>query len=136
MPMQRRILIADDSEQTCKQLRQLLEMDGAYQVDTVRNGTDALEALRQTTYHFILTDLRMPGLDGMQLTEKVQKEGLPVTVILMTGFGSIDQAVKAVRLGAYDFLPKPVDLEHLRVVLERASRERRLQDEVAQLRQQ
>src|SRR5262249_16201550 len=61
------------------------------------------------------------------------KRQLPVTVIVMTGFGSIDQAVKAIRLGAYDFLAKPVDIDHLRLVLDRAIRERNFRGEVAEL---
>ena len=133
--MQRRILIADDSEQTCKQLKQLLELEGTYLVDGVRDGAAALDALKRNSYSFLLTDLRMPGVDGMQLIENIRKVQLPVTIIVMTGYGTIDQAVKAIRAGAHDFLQKPVDIEHLRVVLERASRERQLQDEVVQLRQ-
>jgi DNA-binding NtrC family response regulator len=132
--MKRRVLIAEDSEKTREQLRQLLEADSAYEVDTTGDGHAALEALTSKPYSFFLTDLRMPKLDGMRLIEDVRKRQLPVTVIVMTGFGSIDQAVKAIRLGAYDFLTKPVDIEHLRLVLERAARERGLQDEVAQLR--
>src|SRR5439155_19130370 len=77
----------------------------------------------------------MPGLDGMKLVEEVRTRQLPVTVIVMTGFGSIDQAVQAMRLGAYDFLTKPVDPDHLRLVIGRAVRERGLQDEVVQLRE-
>src|SRR2546423_1756873 len=64
------------------------------------------------------------------------QSSLPVTVIVMTGFGSIPDAVQAVRLGAYDFLPKPVDVDYLRLVLQRALRERSLQDEVLALREQ
>ena len=67
----------------------------------------------------------MPRLDGMQLIEEVQKRRLPVDVIVMTGYGSIDEAVQAMRLGAFDFLTKPIDLEHLRLVVQRALRERR-----------
>ena len=76
----------------------------------------------------------MPQLDGMRLIESIQERQLPVTVIVMTGFGSIDMAVKAMRMGAYDFLTKPMDAEHLRLVIERILRERTLQDEVIQLR--
>jgi DNA-binding NtrC family response regulator len=133
--MKRRVLIAEDSAQTREQLRSLLEADGAYQVDTTGDGKSALEALTSQHYSFFLTDLRMPRLDGMHLVDEVQKRHLPVTVIVMTGYGSIDQAVKAIRLGAYDFLAKPVDIDHLRLVLDRATRERGLQDEVAQLRE-
>jgi DNA-binding NtrC family response regulator len=134
--MLRRILIAEDAEKTREQLRALLEADGSYQVDTTGDGRSALEALCKQPYSFFLTDLRMPGLEGMKLIEEVRRRQLPVTVVVTTGFGSIDQAVQAIRLGAYDFLTKPVDIDHLRLVLERATRERGLLDEVAQLREQ
>jgi DNA-binding NtrC family response regulator len=133
--MQRKLLIADDNEQIRDSLRLLLEADGAFQVDTIGDGRSALAALLEKNYNIFLTDLRMPGLDGMSLVEQLRQKQIPVTTIVMTGFGSIDQAVKAVRLGAYDFLPKPVDIDHLKVVLDRASRERALQDEVVQLRE-
>jgi DNA-binding NtrC family response regulator len=130
------VLIAEDSEATCKQLKKLLEADGAYEVDTVGDGHAAVEALSRRPYTFLLTDLRMPGLDGMKLIEHVRREGLPVTPIVLTGFPDVSEAVKAVHLGAYDFLPKPLDLGHLQVVLRRAIRERGLHQEVAQLREQ
>src|SRR5262249_33231814 len=78
----------------------------------------------------------MPGLDGMQLIKEIRKLSLPITVIVMTGHGSIPDAVQAVRLGAYDFLPKPIDIDHLRLVLQRALRERSLQEELLALRAQ
>jgi DNA-binding NtrC family response regulator len=134
--LQRRILIAEDSESTRKQLQQLLGADPELRVDTVADGTQALKALLEQPYSVVLTDLKMPRVDGMQLIEEVQKRRLPVTVIVTTGHGSIDEAVKAIRLGAYDFLTKPIDMEHLRLVLQRALRERTLLDEVASLREQ
>ena len=134
--MPRRILIAEDSSQTRQQLKTLLEADGAFQVDTADDGAAALQALDQQAYSFFLTDLRMPKLDGLELIEAVRERQLAVTVIVLSGHGSIDQAVRAMRLGAYDFLTKPIDLDHLRLVLERATRERGLRDEVMQLREQ
>jgi DNA-binding NtrC family response regulator len=133
--MDRRILIAEDSKLTCEQLRALLEAGGQLKVDTVGDGQAALKALAQHNYSILLTDLQMPHLDGMHLIERIQEQQLPVTVIVMTGFGSIDQAVKAMRMGAYDFLAKPVAADHLRLVIERVLRERTLQDEVIQLRE-
>jgi DNA-binding NtrC family response regulator len=132
----RRVLIIDDSEATRKQLGHLLEADLGVQVDTARDGTEALEALIERPYSIVLTDLKMPRIDGMQLIEEVQRRRLPVTVIVTTGHGSIDEAVQAMRLGAADFITKPIDLEHLHLVLERALRERTLQDEVAALREE
>jgi len=134
--MERRVLIAEDNEVNRQQMRQVLEADQKVKVDTTSDGMAALEALVNSNYSVLVTDLKMPHLNGMQLIEEVQKRRLPVTVIVMTGYGSIDEAVHAMRLGAYDFLTKPVDPKQLGLVVQRALRERQLQDEVMQLREQ
>jgi DNA-binding NtrC family response regulator len=134
--MQHRILIAEDSETTREPLRLMLEEAEQFQVDTARDGRSALDLLSKHHYSLFLTDLRMPGLDGMKLIEEISARQLPVAVIVMTGFGSIDEAVKAMRLGAVDFLTKPVDMDHLRLVIDRALRDRGLQAELAALREE
>jgi DNA-binding NtrC family response regulator len=132
---QRRILVVEDKEQERQLLKQLLE-GPAISVDTVGEGVEALDRLNSRSYSIVITDLKMPRLSGLQLIEEVQKRRLPVTVIVTTGFGGIDEAVQAMRLGAYEFLTKPIDMERLRLVVQRALRERGLQDEVATLRDQ
>jgi DNA-binding NtrC family response regulator len=134
--MQRRILIAEDNELGRQQLQKLLEADRKLKVDTVGDGIQALEAVSSQNYSVLITDLKMPRLEGIQLIQEVQKRRLPVTVIVTTGHGSIDEAVQAMRLGAYDFIAKPVDFHHLLLVIQRALRERTLQDEVTYLREQ
>ncbi|HMC64172.1 MAG TPA: sigma-54 dependent transcriptional regulator [Gemmataceae bacterium] len=131
-----RILIAEDSATTREQLKQLLEDSLGVVVDTAGDGSEALEALTERPYSVVVTDLRMPKVSGMELIEEVQKRRLPVAVIVTTGHGSIDEAVQAMRLGATDFLTKPIDIDHLRRVLQRALRERALESEVAALREQ
>ncbi|MFO0968896.1 MAG: sigma-54 dependent transcriptional regulator [Gemmataceae bacterium] len=132
----RRILIVEDNELACRQLQKTLQADPQMQVDAFHDGRQALEALTRTHYSIVITDLRMPKLDGMELIKTIQERRLPVTVIVTTGHGSIDEAVQALRLGAYDFLTKPVDVDHLRLLVDRALRERALQDEVVALREQ
>ncbi len=132
----RRILIAEDSATTSKQLQQLLEKDLGVLADTAADGNEALAALIDRPYSILLTDLKMPRLDGIGLIEEIQKRKLPVTVIVTTGFGSVDEAVQAMRLGAYDFITKPLDFDYLRLVLRRALHERSLQEEVDSLREQ
>ncbi len=134
--IKRRILIVEDNELASRQLQQALQLDPDLEVDTARDGSQALEKLLEDPYSLIVTDLRMPRLDGMEMIREVQKRRLPVSIIVTTGHGSIDEAVQAMRLGAYDFLTKPIDLDHLRLVIQRALRERTLQDEVVQLRHQ
>jgi DNA-binding NtrC family response regulator len=131
----RRILIVEDNETACKQIQVFLEMDPDLAVDTASNGSDALKLLSERPYSVVVTDLKMPQVDGLQLLEEVQKQRLPADVIITTGFGTVDHAVQALRLGAADFLTKPVNLDHLKLVVQRSLRERALQDEVVALRE-
>lgn len=136
-PLQkRRVLVAEDNDALREQLKILLEQEADLDIDVTEDGEKALAALEKRTYSIFVTDLRMPGLSGMQLLQEVQKRRLPVTVIVLTGHGSIDQSVQAIRSGAYDFLTKPIDIDQLRLVIRRALRDRALQDEVASLREQ
>ncbi|HWY86822.1 MAG TPA: sigma-54 dependent transcriptional regulator [Gemmataceae bacterium] len=134
--LKRRILIVEDEEVDREQLQQLLEADTDLQIDSTGSAKTALQYLSERNYSIVLTDLRMAGLDGMDLIREIQQRGLPVTVIVMTGDSSIHEAVEAIRLGAYDFLLKPIDLDYLRLVMKRALRERRLLDQVRNLRAQ
>jgi DNA-binding NtrC family response regulator len=131
----RRVLIVEDNETARKQIQVFLEADPGLAVDTAANGSDALKALTERPYSVVVTDLKMPRVDGLQLLEEVQKRRLPADVIITTGFGTVEQAVQAMRLGAVDFLTKPINLEHLKLVIQRALRERALQDEVTALRE-
>ena len=132
----RRILVVEDNEDTRQSFQQLLELALGVEVDLARDGNQALTLLLERPYSIMITDLRMPRLDGMKLIEEIQARRLPVTVIVTTGHGSIDEAVQAMRMGAYDFLTKPPDPQHLCLLVERALHERTLQDELAGLRAQ
>src|SRR5437899_5103204 len=133
---QPRVLIAEDNEQTSQQLRLLLEKSLGVSVDVADDGKQALEALKRNFYSLFLTDLKMPRLDGMELIEQIQQQEIPVTIVVMTGHGSIENAVEAMRLGAYDFLTKPLNVERLELIVRRALQERALRDEVIYLREQ
>ena len=85
-----------------------------------RHFEEELEMLQQRPYSVVLADLRMPRLDGMSMIEKINEKRLPVTVIVTTGDGGVPEAVKAMRLGAYDFLLKPPDPQHLCLLVQRA----------------
>ncbi len=132
--MGQRVLIAEDNEDTRRTLKSMLELALGVVVDTVNDGSQALQALIEQPYSVVITDLKMPRVSGMQLIEEVTKRRLPVTVIVTTGFGSIEEAVKAMQLGAYEFLTKPTNPDHLCLLVQRALRERALQDEVNFLR--
>jgi len=134
--LSRHILVVDDEKTACRDLQELLQGNPEYQVDVCSDGKEALELLLERYYSLVITDLRMPRLDGMDLIQQVMKRHLPVTVIVTTGDTSINEVVQAIRLGAYDFLTKPIDPDQLLLVVERAMRERELRDEVALLREQ
>src|SRR4051812_3246939 len=99
-PMIRRVLIVEDEEVARRQLQTILKADPDLhlQVDVVPDGAQALEALEAVDYSIAITDLRMPKLDGMRLLKTVQERRLPVTVIVATGEGSVDEAVQAMRM--------------------------------------
>ena len=131
-----RVLIVEDLEDTRNSLQQVLEMALDLEVDTAIDGAEALEMLERKTYSLLITDLRMPRVGGMKLIQEIQERKIPVTIVVTTGNGSTRDAVEAMHMGAYDFLTKPVEPQHLCMLVKRALRERALQDEVAALRDQ
>ena len=133
--MRRKILVVDDDPYLTTQLRKLLESD-ELSVDTVSSAQEALTVLGASDFSVLITDLRMPGMGGMELIREVAQRRMLVTTIVTTAFGSIDRVVEAMRLGAYDFLTKPIDPTNLKLVMDRALKQRALQDEVLRLRQQ
>src|SRR5579883_3036658 len=133
--MRRKVLVVDDDAYVTTQLRKLIESE-ELSVDTVSSAQDALGALAATDYSVLITDLRMPGMGGMDLIREVAQRRVMVTTIVTTAFGSIDRVVEAMRLGAYDFLTKPIDPTYLKLVMDRALKQRALQDEVLRLRQE
>jgi two-component system response regulator AtoC len=131
-----RVLVVEDNADTRTSLQELLQLALQIEVDVAGDGSQALQALSAKPYSVVITDLKMPRFSGMQLLEEVQKQRLPITIIVTTGHGGVSEAVQAMRMGAYDFLTKPPDPEHLCLIVQRALRERTLQDEVNALREQ
>lgn len=131
-----RILVVEDMQDARDSLREMLQLGLGLEVDAAEDGVRGLEMLSQRPYSVVVTDLKMPKLGGMKMIEEIQSRKIPVTIIVTTGHGSIKDAVEAIRLGAYDFLTKPADPRHLTLLIQRALRERALQDEVVALRAQ
>ena len=131
--MDRRILVVDDSELVCQQLSQLLALPDR-QITVAPDGTTALEWLVENRCSLVLTDLRLPGINGLDLIREIRERELPVTVIVMTGYATVESAVEAMKLGAYDLILKPIDTIRLEVLVNQALEDRRLIDEVADLR--
>ena len=131
-----RILVVEDNEDARKALQKMLQTGVGVTVDAVADGGRALEAMAERSYSVVITDLKMPRMSGMELIKAIQDRRLNATIIVTTGFGSIEEAVQAMQMGAYEFLTKPADPQHLCLLVKRALRERTLQDEVAALREQ
>ena len=131
-----RVLVVEDVEDTRNSLVDLLRLKLRLEVDAAEDGHQALALLAERHYALVITDLRMPKVGGMKLIHEMRQRDIPATVIVTTGHGSIADAVEAMRLGAYDFLAKPPDPQHLCLLVERALRERELRDEVTALRTQ
>jgi len=120
-----KILVADDEESIVIGLTALLEQEG-YAVDSARDGQEALTMLQQANYALLLADLKMPGLDGLQILKKIKKVRWQTEVIIITGKGSISTAVKAMKAGAYDYLTKPVEVQRLKSIIPKALEHHRL----------
>ncbi len=130
-----RILLADDEVQLARNLRLLLERDG-YRVDTVTSGDEAIERLAAQSYDLLITDLIMPGTDGAQLMIHVNREYPTIPVVVITGYGSMESAVAAIRQGAYDYLTKPFDYEIMKITIEKALERQRLKTELSKYTEQ
>ena len=114
-----RILIADDEPELLRALSRLLRGSG-YEVDTAANGHDALSSIARTTYDAVLSDIAMPGLDGIELLKALEEQRSDVPVILVTGAPAVETAIEALEHGAYKYLLKPVDPERLEEVVQKA----------------
>jgi DNA-binding NtrC family response regulator len=128
-----RILIVDDEANARAALSEILREEG-YSTETAADGFKALGKLEEFQPDVVLTDLKMPGLDGIGLMEKAQATRSDATFVVMTAFGSISNAVEAVKKGAYNYLTKPLDFSVLAVVVERAVERSRLLQENSRLR--
>lgn len=113
------ILIADDEVFIREGLKEALDHD-RYRVEIVSDGRQARERLRTGRYHLAILDLRMPGPSGLDLLEELRDREADTQVVILTAHGNVSTAVEAMKKGAHDFLTKPVDLGHLRLVVERA----------------
>ncbi|MCP4582087.1 MAG: sigma-54-dependent Fis family transcriptional regulator [candidate division Zixibacteria bacterium] len=129
------ILVIEDKDSMQKMLSATLESEG-YEVDAVGDGQSGVNRAREKKYDVVLTDLKLPKMDGMGVLSEVKEIDPEASVILMTAYGTIETAVQAMRLGAYDFLTKPFDTEHLSVIIKRAMENRRLMAENSLLREE
>ena len=131
--MSAKILIVDDEEIVIRSCRRILG-DSMYVVDSTHDGQDALRKVDETEYDLMILDIMMPGMDGLEVLQSVKERHPDVDVIMMTGLSEIQTAVKAMKLGAFDYLSKPFDPDEFKLVVDRALERRQLQQENRKLK--
>ncbi len=129
------ILVIDDKESMRQMLAKTLESEG-FEVDTARDGEGGLDKAKEKRFDLILTDLKLPKMDGLEVLSSIKDLDPEVAVIVMTAYGTIETAVQAIKQGAFDFLTKPFDVDHLYVLIQRALENRRLLAENVLLREE
>ena len=134
MSVKGRIVVIDDEVNAAAALETLLREDG-YDVARAHDGRSGLQLLEKHDPDVVLTDLRMPGMDGIELLAKIKEIRPETMVIVMTAYGTVKTAVKAMKLGAEDYLGKPIDVEELEVVLQKALDRKGLMEEARSLRE-
>jgi two-component system NtrC family response regulator/two-component system response regulator HydG len=134
MSVKGRLVVIDDEVNAAAALEVLLKEDG-YEVARAHDARSGLQLLEKVEPDVVLTDLRMPGMDGLELLAKIKEIRPETMVILMTAYGTVKTAVKAMKLGAEDYLSKPIDVEELEVVLQKALERKGLLEEARSLRE-
>jgi len=129
-----KILIVDDELVVRDSLGKWFTSEG-YTARPVGSGREALEAIQQTEYDIALIDIKMPGMDGMELQARLREADADLTVIIMTGYASVETAVQALKMGAYDYITKPVDPDELSHMVSNALEHKRARREVVRLRE-
>ncbi len=114
-----RIMVLDDEPIVCKRLKPALEKQG-YEVDTFTQSSDAAERIKQVEYDIIITDLKMQGVDGMQLLTDAKKRWPKTEVIVITGFATLETAKESFHKGVFDFIAKPFKLSEIQDVVSQA----------------
>ncbi len=133
--MAERLLIVDDEQTLRESLQRVFSREG-YDADAVNSAESALELLASNVYHVVITDIILPGIDGIELLKRI-KEKLPEQlVIIITAYASIDTAIRAIRLGAYDYIVKPIVHEEIKQTVKNAVKQRALQSENILLKKQ
>ncbi|MEO8218120.1 MAG: sigma-54 dependent transcriptional regulator [Acidobacteriota bacterium] len=127
------ILLVEDKESLARMLQEALQ-SGELEVQWAASGTDAIRRLDERRFAAVLTDLRLPGADGLEVLRHAREADPDCPVIVMTGFATVENAVEAIKIGAFDFVQKPVDIDYLLILLNRAIEQRRLRMENLLLR--
>ncbi|MGH7774976.1 MAG: sigma-54-dependent transcriptional regulator, partial [Candidatus Binatia bacterium] len=128
------ILIVEDHDRLREQLGRFYEQEG-YRVTTAASGEEGIEKLSMEKFAIVVSDVKMPGIDGFELTRHIREKYPDTDVILITAYGNVKNAVEAMKLGVSDYITKPFQPEAIRFVSEKLIERRRLREEVRELRQ-
>jgi diguanylate cyclase (GGDEF)-like protein len=120
-----RILVVDDEEVVCRFLKRILDGD-RHQVEVCGGGQEAIAKLEEDSFDLIITDLKMPGVDGMGVLRKAKELDSLCEVIVITAYASVESAVEVMKLGAYDYISKPFNVDRIRIVVDKALEKRSL----------
>src|SRR4030043_2276428 len=118
-----KILVVDDEAPIREMIRKGLSQMGGINVEVAQSGLEAIDKIEKEVFDLVLTDLKMPGMDGIELLKTIKGTRPEVMVILMTAYGSIETAVEAMRVGADDYITKPIDLNELLIHISKAQKE-------------
>jgi len=118
----KRVLVVDDEQNSREGLSKILTKEG-YTVHTAENGKKALIEAENNEFDLIITDLRMPEMDGIEVLEKLRNKNKNIGVVIVTAYGEVNSYLKAMNLGAFEYLNKPIHLEELRRVINKALHE-------------
>ena len=130
-----KFLVVDDNPEVLKLVANILETN-EYEVETASRGESAIKKLDSNDYDMVLTDLRMPDIDGMQVLEHVKSRASKTMCIILTGHGTIKSSVKAIKKGAFDYITKPVSSSELLIVVEKALKFKNLEEENIRLKKE
>ena len=130
-----RILVVEDERDMLIGLQKILSKQG-HSVETAETGSEGLKKVKNSFFDVVITDLKMPGIDGIELLRKVKEASSETIVIVITGYGTVESAVEAMKLGAYDYINKPFDAEHIRMIVRKAVRQISLTNENRYLKEQ
>ena len=134
--MPERILVVDDEPNMLRLLKTILMDKTGYEVTTTNNPLEVSKILQGDRYHVVISDLKMPLVDGMDLIEIIRKIDQTLPIIIITAYGTIETAEEAVQKGAYDFITKPFRKETIIITIRRALEWRRMQEELQALKNQ
>ena len=132
--MKARILVVDDEEIVIRSCLRILGDDGDKEVEAVQDGLEALRKIDESHFDVLILDIMMPKMDGLEVLRRVKETHPDIDVIMVTGLSQIETAVKSMKLGAFDYLPKPFDPDELKLVVKRALERRQLLQENIDLR--